>query len=59
MMVFGTCVMCGDLDRIDHRTRLCEFCETEADQVSDPLWEGNPISFFAGIRATGSAQAQF
>ncbi|GAA4247880.1 hypothetical protein GBZ26_04455 [Azospirillum formosense] len=60
MMVIGTCVMCGDFDHIDYRTGLCEFCESEADLADfyrDPLWDGDPISFFAGIKATGGNHA--
>ncbi len=57
MMVNGTCVMCGDFDRIDHHTGLCECCEADADLFRDPLWDGDPISFFAGIQATGGDHA--
>lgn len=47
MIVNGHCTTCGEYTQIDHRTGLCDWCEDEADHVTDPLWEADN-SFFSG-----------
>lgn len=60
MNAIGHCCLCGEFTRIDHRTGLCEWCETEADTAGpDWLWERDCNPFFGDVVLPREARDAF